>query len=622
MPIASSAYVDQLEQITSPTGRLHRPDGPHLLTLDATPTSFGPDIAAMLGASDLPGPSQPAGPEVAPSASGAIPPIAGGERGLVTGRGETSMGAYEAADRFDKSLGLWYSPIQSADAEILPDKELVDGRSRDQIRNDALMQGGSTLRKNSIVGAQYLLNCRPATRKLFGKDDDVWEEEFQTEVEELFELYAESPDNWIDAARTKNFTEIIRLAVGIDLAGGEVLATAEWDRSRGGDFATMIQMIDPDRLSTAPLSRMDRMVRAGVRKDTNGAPVAYQIRTQHPNDYTFQYALPDWKEIPIRKPWGRLQVIHICEQLRPEQTRGISEIVSTLKAGRMGHKLRDLNLQRIAAQAMFAASITSELPPAEVFTALGGGDASAMAANMTQFNNGYLAELAKYAGGAKNLMLDGVKIPHLYPGTKLDLLSPGKDSVSGSEVEMSLNRYIAAALGVSYAQYSKDYSQTNYSSETAASNETWRFMQSRKKIVADRLAWAIFRLWLEEAINNNYISSFSKKKAGLLYTNGRLNLNFDAISRSEFIGASRGQLDQYKETQAAVLRIENGLSTAEDELARLGKDWRKVYRQLKREMALREQLGIVLVGGSKSAIAIASNDQPAGDTNNNQKAAA
>ncbi len=314
--------------------------------------------------------------------------------------------------------------------------------------------------------------------------------------------------------------------------------------------------------------------------------------------------MPEWKEVPVRREWGRLQVIHIMESLRPDQTRGISEIVSVLKAGRMGHKLRDLNLQRIATQAIYAASITSELPPSEAFMALGGSSAEDMAASMVQFNKGYLADLAKYVGGAKNLAIDGIKIPHLYPGT----LSPGKDSVSGSEVEQSLNRYIAAALGVSYAQYSKDYSETNYSSETAASNETWKFMQARKKLVADRFALAVYRLWLEEAINNNYISSFPKKKAGLLYTNGRLNLNFDAISRAEFIGAARGQVDQYKESQAAVLRIQNGLSTAEDELARLGKDWRKVYRQLKREQILRETLGLILTPGTTSTVAKASND--------------
>jgi capsid protein len=86
-----------------------------------------------------------------------------------------------------------------------------------------------------------------------------------------------------------------------------------------------------------------------------------------------------------------------------------------------------------------------------------------------------------------------------------------------------------------------------------------------------------------------------------------LNLNFDAISRCEWIGASRGQIDELKETQAAVLRMDNGLSTAEDELARLGKDWRKTYRQIKREQVTRDDAGILrMMAGSKNMMNAAS----------------
>ena len=47
-------------------------------------------------------------------------------------------------------------------------------------------------------------------------------------------------------------------------------------------------------------------------------------------------------------------------------------------------------------------------------------------------------------------------------------MATGKGGPLGQEFEQSLLRYIAAALGVSYEQLSKDYSQTNYSSARAA----------------------------------------------------------------------------------------------------------------------------------------------------------
>lgn len=517
---------------------------------------------------------------------------------------DLAMGAFEAADRYDQGLALWAPPIRSADADLLPDKEMLDSRSRDMVRNDAYVQGGANLHKDNIVGSQYLLNARPAT-KVLGMDD-TWEEEFQEEVEELFDLWAENPDNWVDAARRNTFTEMVRLATGITMFSGEFLATVEFIKDGPSPFTTAIQMVDLDRLSTAPLSYMDKNVVNGIRMDKRGAPVAYQIRTQHPNDVRWSMGLPDWKEVPAQKPWGRQQVIHIYEQIRVDQSRGVAEMTTALKEMRMVHKLRDVDLQNHVTQALYAATITSDLPTEAVMSALGQtSNSEAVAEGLARYANGYLANVAQYVGEAKGLRVDGVRIPHLYPGTKLDLIKPSTGGPIGSDLEQSILRYIAASIGVSYEQLSRDYTNTNYSSARAAMTETWKYMQSRKKFVADKFASIIYRLWLEDAINKNYISTFPKRLAPTLYTNRMLNLRFHAISRADWVGASRGQIDELKETQAAVLRINNGLSTAEDELARLGKDWRKVYRQLKREQAMREAMGLMFATNDPAVMALA-----------------
>jgi capsid protein len=69
-------------------------------------------------------------------------------------------------------------------------------------------------------------------------------------------------------------------------------------------------------------------------------------------------------------------------------------------------------------------------------------------------------------------------------------------------------------------------------------------------------------------------------------------MNLDAYTACDWIGASKGQIDELKETQAAVLRLKYGLSTREDELMRLGKDWRKVFVQLEREAKEMKKRGI------------------------------
>ena len=524
--------------------------------------------------------------------------------------GDLAMGPFEGADRHNSSIALWSSPLQSADLDTLPDKPVIDGRARDMLRNDAYVQGGANLHKDNIVGSHYLANARPMSRALFGKVDDKWEEEFQEEVEELWELYSDSSDHWVDAARTNNFTSLVRLAVGIHLMSGEMLATAEWVKDDGAPFNTAIQMVDLDRLTDPqdriiPFQRLPNQ-RDGIRFNNRGAPKSYFIRTEHPNDYgKMNFTQPKWKEVPLRRPWGRMNVIHLFEQQRPDQSRGITEMAAALKGMKVTHTMRDLQVQNMVTQSLYAAAITSDLPDENIFQALGGGQITAdkISELVTNYADGYLSSVAQYAGTSRGLQIDGVRIPRLYPGEKLELLSPGKGGPLGTEFEQSLLRYIAAALGVSYEQLSRDYTHTNYSSARAAMSETWKYMQARKKIVADRFASITYRLWLEEAIQKNQISAFPAKYAPLLYTGGRLNLRFEAISKVDWIGASRGQIDEYKETQAAVLRITSGLSTAEDELARLGKDWRKVYRQLKREQEMRETLGLMFTGTDPQVLA-------------------
>jgi lambda family phage portal protein len=536
--------------------------------------------------------------------------------------GERGMGVFEGAERQNSSIALWSSPLQSVDLDVLPEKATIDGRARDMLRNDAFVQGGANLHKDNIVGAHYLLNSRPSSRVFLGKQDDLWEEEFQEEVEEKWELYADSPDHWVDASRTNNFTSLVRMAVGIHLMAGEVLGAVEWITDDGSPFSTAIQMVDLDRLSTPMDGSMlwanapDQ--RAGIKYNKRGAPESYFIRSSHPRDYgQVGFELPNWKEIPLRKPWGRLQVIHLFEQLRPEQSRGVTEMAAALKAMKTTHVWRDINVQHAVTSAMYAAAITSELPTAEVFQRLGGGEQSAdvMQEAITNYAEGYLGSVAKYAGGAKGLAIDGVKIPRLYPGEKLELLSPGQGGPLGTAFEQSLLRYIASSMGVSYEQLSRDYTNTNYSSARAAMTETWKFMQSRKKLIADRFATIVYRLWLEEAINKNEITSLPRGADGRHYSRGaggisRLNQKFDGLARCEWVGASRGQIDELKETQAAVLRMNNGLSTAEDELARLGKDWRKVYRQLKREQDLREKLGLLFSGSPELMNALSAEPTP------------
>lgn len=515
--------------------------------------------------------------EVSPASHAVQPPVASA---VVTGGV-----AYDGAKRTDR-LAMWQPALRSADADLLPAKTSLDARVRDTFSNDAYVAGGAAIYKDSIVGSQFQLNAKPETKVLWGKDDETWENEYQEEVETKFTLFAESPQNWVDAARRNNFTSIIRLAVGVDMSGGEVLASAEWMPDDGRPFRVAMQMIDADRLST-PLDKTFlsySFIRNGVERDRRGAPVAYYIRNSHPSEGPFFNGLDitamQWTRVPARKSWGRPMILHLFEQLRADQTRGISKIVSALTEMRMTKHFRKTELEKAVVSATYAASIESEIPN-DVAAAM--GSAAGDGNPTTAWMEAYLGAISQYASGATNLHMDGAKIPIFAPGTHLKIQNPGANGPMGDKFEQSLLRYIAAALGVSYEQLSRDYTQTNYSSARAAMGETWKTMQAKKKMVADATANFVYRLWLEEAINYNKLETLKRRNVPKFYE----GLNAEAYSACEWIGAGQGQIDPLKETQAALLKIKGNLSTQEAEIAKMsGNDWRKVKRQIARERAL------------------------------------
>ena len=535
------------------------------------------DLSALLGADIL-----PVSPAAAPS-TGLTAPVEGAP---MASSGDV---AYDAADMVDK-LGTWQPALRSADADMLPEKGTLDARARDTLRNDAYVASGSTLHKDNIVGSRFLLNAKPKTKILWGAEDEMWEKEFQEEVEDKFSLWAESPSHWIDASRVNTLTSMVRLAVGVHTAGGEVLMAAEWMKDDGRPFRTAVQMIDTDRLSTPWDYRLGgRRIRNGVERDKFGAPRAYHIQLIHESDVQYNEDFNKaykWKRVAARKPWGRQMMLHVYEQMRPDQTRGISSMVTALTEMRMSKRFRQTELERAIIASTYAATIETDLPPDAVYSAMGGGDDDNPAVD---WSNSYLSAVAEFSGGAKNMNINGSRIPVFYPGTSLNIQNPGAESPAGDKFEMSLLRHIASSLDVSYEQLSKDYTNTNYSGFKGAMGETRKAMMSRKKLVADGTANFMYRLWLEEVINNNGLETLKRRNVPAFYD----GLNADAYSSCEWIGSGESLIDPLKETQADVLAIKNGLMTKEQAIARRsGSDWRHHAKQIAREFALDKELDI------------------------------
>ncbi|MCL7706889.1 phage portal protein, partial [Enterobacter kobei] len=163
-----------------------------------------------------------------------------------------------------------------------------------------------------------------------------------------------------------------------------------------------------------------------------------------------------------------------------------------------------------------------------------------------------------------------------------------------STFEQSLLRYIAAGLGVSYEQLSRNYSQMSYSTARASANESWAYFMGRRKFVASRQACQMFLCWLEEAIARRVVTLPSK--ARFSFQEART-----AWGNASWIGSGRMAIDGLKEVQEAVMLIEAGLSTYEKECAKRGDDYQEIFAQQVRETMERRAAGLKPPGWAAAA---------------------
>jgi len=111
-------------------------------------------------------------------------------------------------------------------------------------------------------------------------------------------------------------------------------------------------------------------------------------------------------------------------------------------------------------------------------------------------------------------------------------------------------------------------------------------MMGTKRFVADKFADEVYALWLEEDMNAGNMPLPRGFTSEIWYR----PWGKECFTSCDWIGAGRGQIDELKETQAAILRVKGGMSTREYEIAKQGGDWRKVFRQLNREQKMAQDL--------------------------------
>ena len=98
------------------------------------------------------------------------------------------------------------------------------------------------------------------------------------------------------------------------------------------------------------------------------------------------------------------------------------------------------------------------------------------------------------------MFLGGVRIPHLFPGEKMNFVSAARPAGNFEAFENAVLRNVASGAGLASFQVSNNWSDVNYSSARGALLEAWKTLDRRRHDFASGFAGPIRSAWLEEAM--------------------------------------------------------------------------------------------------------------------------
>jgi lambda family phage portal protein len=504
--------------------------------------------------------------------------------------GTGSLTPYDAADPWSQELKNWHPWLGSPDTEGNPYRDFIVSRIRDLVRNDGWASGTVTSLLDNMIGAGFRFVSKPDWMALsrHAKGFDMqWAKEYQAYVQGEFRLWADDMGRNCDLGRRLSFREICRLGARTHIIENDAIAMMHLRPERLGrgsaQFATCVQVVDPDRLSNPNMMADQPNLRGGVEIDDDGAPIAYHFRRAHQAQWMEYQKSWTWERVPRETAWGRPFVIHYFESERADTHRGcgglLRPVLSRLK---MLSRYDSVELQAAIINAVLAAFIEAPYDPESMGSAL---EAQLTGGDVRNAQLGVYEDLRQGYHESHDLKLNGARIPRLFSGEKFNLTTPARPPAAFEAFEGAMIRNVASATGQSASQVSRDYSKNTYSGERAAMIEAWKSIGRQRFGFSHGFALPIIGCVIEEMHATRKDIPLPRKAPSFPEMR-------TAYCRSRLLGPGRGYIDPVKEAQAAVLRMDAGLTTLEDECSEQGLDYEEVLYQRAFERELFQKLGL------------------------------
>lgn len=477
-------------------------------------------------------------------------------------------GAWDGARNDLRELRDWGPSQGSAVTDNVGDLPYLRARVRDLLRNAPIAAGTRQTVRMGVVGTGLNLYPR-VVRQLLQRQrpelTDAHVQAFETAAAELW--WAWSDSTGCDIERSRRFRALTAQAFSSAWTDGDLLVIRRHAVRAGDILSLKLQFIEADRLSTPDTRKHDPWTVDGVERDADGAPVAYWVEDTHPGERFLRPGTRTWTRQPAFGPDGMRRVLHVrnlSSEDRIGAVRGLPSLAPVIVHLKQIARYSNSELMRNIVASLFTVFIES--PEGAI-----GGAALAPMDPTRPPDQPWEARLE--AGAI-------VEAPN---GKKVTLATPPGPSATFDPFMTAMFRQLGAAVNVPYELIVRHFS-ASYSASRAAVNFAYEAFAMMGAWLEDDFVAPIYEWFLYEAV-----------ASGLLDAPGFLE---DPVARRAYTsfrlqGPVAPQLDPLKEALAAGERMDNLLSTHEEETAKTtGGDWNDNVPQLQKERVQIREAGL------------------------------
>lgn len=378
-------------------------------------------------------------------------------------------------------------------------------------------------------------------------------EAWQKRTEAEFALWAEHRDA-CDATGANDFYGLQQLVMLAWPMSGDCFALVKrYESTPMRPYSLRLHLLEADRvrtpidsgniglIGTTGKAKNGNAIYDGVEVDANGRIVAYHIANTHPYEGTLTPT--DFQRVEAYGTnTGLPNILHILDTERPEQYRGVPYLAQVVEPLLQMRRYTEAEITAALVQSFFTAFIKTEAGASDMPFNEAGGDGHQ---EVSRDPNDY-----EMGPGQVNIM---------EPGEDVTFGSPTHPNTGFDTFMRALCEQVGAAMEIPADLLTMSFN-ASYSASRAALLEAWKAFRMRREWLTKSFCRPAYELWMAEAVARGRIS------APGFFTDP---IARQAWLQSEWIGPSQGQLDPTKEVAAAVMAIENGLSTREAEAIRL-----------------------------------------------------